>query len=88
MKGVATIDTLGGPQEMTVISEAGVYKLVFTSRKQSKGVDWWGFITMMNGNETKDYHLTIDFAKRKIPLSGFFHRKLSKKSRLFPIHHE
>jgi len=33
MKGVSTVDTLGGPQEMVVISEAGVYKLVFTSRK-------------------------------------------------------
>jgi hypothetical protein len=32
-KGVSTIDTLGGPQEVTIISEAGVYRLVFTSRK-------------------------------------------------------
>lgn len=33
MKGTHTISTLGGPQLMTIINEAGVYKLVFTSRK-------------------------------------------------------
>ncbi len=32
-KGVANADTLGGIQEMIVVSEAGVYRLVFTSRK-------------------------------------------------------
>jgi prophage antirepressor-like protein len=32
-KGVTIGDTLGGAQEMTVISEAGTYRLVFTSRK-------------------------------------------------------
>lgn len=26
-------------------------------------VDWWGFFTMKNGNECKDYRLTTDFAK-------------------------
>ena len=25
--------------------------------------DWIGFVTMTNGNETKDYAITIDFAK-------------------------
>lgn len=25
--------------------------------------DWWGFFTMKNGNECKDYRLTTDFAK-------------------------
>jgi prophage antirepressor-like protein len=34
MKGVATTDTLGGPQEMNTITEAGLYKLAFTSRKE------------------------------------------------------
>ncbi|WP_052027025.1 BRO-N domain-containing protein [Rhodovulum sp. PH10] len=32
-KGVVTTDTLGGPQALNVLSEAGVYRLVFTSRK-------------------------------------------------------
>lgn len=32
-KGIATNDTLGGSQAMNIVSEAGVYRLVFTSRK-------------------------------------------------------
>lgn len=32
-KGVSTIDTPGGHQEMTVINESGLYSLVLTSRK-------------------------------------------------------
>lgn len=32
-KGVATVDTLGGPQEMLILAESGLYTLVFTSRK-------------------------------------------------------
>jgi prophage antirepressor-like protein len=32
-KGVDSIDTPGGPQEMTVINESGLYSLILTSRK-------------------------------------------------------
>lgn len=32
-KGISSIDTLGGPQEVTIISESGLYSLVLTSRK-------------------------------------------------------
>ena len=32
-KGADTIRTPGGDQEMTVINEAGVYRLIFTPRK-------------------------------------------------------
>jgi prophage antirepressor-like protein len=32
-KGVAISDTLGGPQEVAVVNEAGIYKLVLGSRK-------------------------------------------------------
>jgi prophage antirepressor-like protein len=32
-KGVVTADTLGGPQDITVINESGVYALIFRSRK-------------------------------------------------------
>lgn len=32
-KGVATTDTLGGPQEVVVINESGLYSLILTSRK-------------------------------------------------------
>lgn len=42
MRGSVVVDTLGGRQEMAAISEAGVYKLVFTSRKPEaeKFTDW------------------------------------------------
>ncbi len=32
-KSVHTVDTPGGPQEMTIISESGLYALIFRSRK-------------------------------------------------------
>ncbi|MBB4267834.1 BRO-N domain-containing protein [Roseospira visakhapatnamensis] len=32
-KGVVTTDTLGGPQDMTLVNESGLYSLTFTSRK-------------------------------------------------------
>ena len=35
----------------------------------TQGIDWWGFDIVSNGNETKDYHLTIDFAKHLCMLS-------------------
>ena len=34
MKGTNSILTLGGPQEVLVINEPGIYKLTFTSRKK------------------------------------------------------
>lgn len=33
MKGVSSIDTLGGTQDMTIVNEAGLYRLTFSSRK-------------------------------------------------------
>jgi prophage antirepressor-like protein len=32
-KGVSSIHTPGGPQEMTIINESGLYALILTSRK-------------------------------------------------------
>ena len=41
-KGVGTADTLGGRQEMNIISESGLYALIFTSRKaQAKRFRKW-----------------------------------------------
>jgi prophage antirepressor-like protein len=36
-KGVATTDTPGGPQRLTIISEPGLYRMIFKSRKPSAG---------------------------------------------------
>lgn len=38
-KGTSSICTPGGDQEMTVISEAGTYRLIFTSRKPEADKD-------------------------------------------------
>lgn len=33
-KGIITVDTLGGPQKLTIINESGLYSLILTSRKE------------------------------------------------------
>lgn len=41
-KGVAITDTLGGKQEMSIVSEAGLYSLVLSSRKpEAKAFKRW-----------------------------------------------
>jgi prophage antirepressor-like protein len=41
-KGVHTVDSLGGPQEMIVISEPGLYSLILRSRKpEAKAFKRW-----------------------------------------------
>lgn len=35
IRGVETIDTLGGKQNMTIINESGLYALIFGSRLDS-----------------------------------------------------
>lgn len=41
-KGVSIVDTLGGEQEMTVVSESGLYNVIFLSRKpQAKKFKRW-----------------------------------------------
>lgn len=59
MKGVATTDTLGGRQEVQVISESGVYKLVFTSRmpEAEKFTDWLAFEVIPAIRKTGTYNL-------------------------------
>lgn len=41
-KGLYTVDTLGGPQSLNVVSESGLYALIFTSRKaEAKAFRKW-----------------------------------------------
>lgn len=47
--------------------------------------DWWGFFTMKNGNECKDYRLTTDFAKH---LSMESHSSKGKIARQYFVHVE
>ena len=41
-KGIHTVNTLGGPQEMLIVNEPGLYRLIFSSRKPEaeKFQDW------------------------------------------------
>jgi anti-repressor protein len=41
-------------------------KNIANNEYMANGVDWEGFIREMNGNQVKDYAITIDFAKRII----------------------
>lgn len=48
MKGVTTVNTLGGPQEVITISEPGVYALAFRSRKpEAEAFQQWVFETVL-----------------------------------------
>lgn len=48
MKGVTTVNTPGGPQEVTTISEPGVYALAFRSRKaEAEAFQQWVFETVL-----------------------------------------
>ncbi|OYW37677.1 MAG: hypothetical protein B7Z45_05375 [Azorhizobium sp. 12-66-6] len=41
-KGLRTVETPGGPQEVTVITESGLYSLILTSRKpEAKAFKRW-----------------------------------------------
>jgi anti-repressor protein len=41
-KGVHSVDTLGGTQQMTIVSEAGLYSLILRSRKsETKAIKRW-----------------------------------------------
>ena len=64
-KGVSSIDTLGGNQEMNVISEAGVYKLVFTSRKPEaeKFTDWLASEVIPSIRKTGGYSKQVSQAE-------------------------
>ncbi|WP_371380875.1 Bro-N domain-containing protein [Sporomusa aerivorans] len=59
MKGVAITDTLGGKQEVGVISEAGIYKLVFTSRKPEaeRFTDWIALEVLPSIRKTGHYSI-------------------------------
>lgn len=47
-KGVANTDTLGGTQQMAVINEPGLYRLVFKSRKaEAKAFQKWVFTEVL-----------------------------------------
>ena len=57
-KGVSTIYTLGGPQKMLVVSEAGLYRLIFMSRKpEAEKFKRWVFHEVLPSIRKYGYYL-------------------------------
>ena len=57
-KGVATIYTLGGAQKMNVVSEPGLYRLIFMSRKpEAKKFKRWVFHEVLPSIRKYGYYL-------------------------------
>jgi hypothetical protein len=59
MKGLSTVDTPGGKQTVTVITEAGLYKLAFSSRKDEaeKFTNWVASDVLPQIRKTGNYSL-------------------------------
>ena len=68
-KGVATNDTLGGPQDATIINESGLYSLILTSRKpQAKAFKRWVTHEVLPAiRKTGHYSLTPTTSPRITP---------------------
>lgn len=64
-KGVSTTDTLGGPQKMTIISESGLYSLIFKSRKPEAKTfrKWVTSEVLPTIRKTGGYGLPANFAE-------------------------
>ncbi|RQW19871.1 phage antirepressor Ant [Bacillus sp. C1-1] len=60
-KGLRTIQTLGGMQQMTVVNEAGLYKLVFTSRKEEaeQFTDWIAEVVLPSIRKTGSFSMSL-----------------------------
>ena len=65
--------TARGLYEFLELASSQFARWVKTNIEQNEfyqeGIDWQGFDIMSSGNEIKDYHLTIDFAKHLCMLS-------------------
>lgn len=58
-KGLCTVQTPGGPQKMTVVNEAGAYRLIFTSRKPEaeRLKRWLAHDVLPELRKTGSYHM-------------------------------
>lgn len=67
-KGVYTIDTLGGKQELAIVSEAGLYELIFTSRKAiAKEFKRWIFEDVIPSiRETGSYMPSVEVKHQEL----------------------
>lgn len=82
-KGISTIDTLGGGQSMLVISESGLYELIFNSRKpEARAFKKWvktevlpsirktGSYSMRNQSPTNELRYAFEDCKAIAEIAG------------------
>lgn len=71
-KGVHTMDTLGGAQEMSIISEPGLYSLIIRSRKpEAKAFKRWVTHDILPSiRKTGSYSMAAAKAEREAPIQG------------------
>jgi len=97
-KGVCTVHTLGGAQQLVTITEAGLYALIFTSRKESaKRFQRWVFEEVLpsirkTGGYGKQTHnlewfdrLKLYRAKTKIPTCPASNMRIARRISSFSI---
>lgn len=77
-KGVEKLDTLGGKQKLTVISEPGMYKLVFKSHAKNaeKFTDWVASDVLPSIRKTGSYQISDN----SLPISPLEKLKLVMES--------
>ena len=64
-KGVHTVDTPGGPQEVSIISEAGLYSLILRSRKpEAKAFKRWVTHDILPAIRRHGAYLTPDMTEK------------------------
>lgn len=74
-KGVHTMDTLGGNQEMTVISEPGLYSLILRSRKpEAKAFKRWVTHEVLPSIRARGGYLTPDAVEKVLSDPDFIIR--------------
>ena len=84
-KGVCTIYTLGGPQEVLVVNEPGIYRLIFQSRRpEAEKFKRWVFHEVLPSiRETGMYGVATGVLEKNRFLLGQFNelRKASNRTR-------
>lgn len=77
-KGLCTVHTPGGPQEMLTVKEAGLYALIFTSRKPiAKRFQRWVFEEVLPSIRKNGYYLSPGQKQRhaQARVSGKYSRR-------------
>lgn len=81
-KDVATIHTLGGPQQMTIVNETGLYNLIFQSRKpEAKAFKKWVTSEVLPSIRRNGYYINPNAVlsiKERNAMMRNFHKELDR----------